>query len=175
MGILNASLTPHTGNGGSIFIDPCAEHYVDTGSIGLHSREGNQIKSTRDWSFSLGLSSSMRRSISQRSPVVAGRHRLDPRSAERRESSAVAVVGEGGRDGGISIFFPYPPLFCFSPNLFHFFPNLCRCIFKLSFYVKTSITVFNRCKEITDSWTFYSTGVRNVQGKKKKKKKEGEP
>lgn len=119
MGILNASLTPHTGNGGSIFIDPCAEHYVDTGSIGLHSREGNQIKSTRDWSFSLGLSSSMRRSISQRSPVVAGRHRLDPRSAERRESSAVAVVGEGGRDD-IHLF-PLSAFILFLPQLIPLF------------------------------------------------------
>lgn len=121
MGILNASLTPHTGNGGSIFIDPCAEHYVDTGSIGLHSREGNQIKSTRDWSFSPGLSSSMRRSISQRLPVVAGRHRLDPRSVERRESGVVAGFGEGGRDD-IHLF-PLSTFILLPPNLFYFFPQ----------------------------------------------------
>lgn len=65
------------------------------GSIGLHSREGNQIKSTGDWSFSLGLSSSMRQSISQRSLLVAGCHRLDPKSVERRENYIVAEVSSG--------------------------------------------------------------------------------
>lgn len=56
VGILNASLTPHTGNGGVNIYRPCTEHYVDMGSIGLHSREGNQIKSTREFfSWSLFL------------------------------------------------------------------------------------------------------------------------
>lgn len=65
---------------------PCAELYVDTGSIGLHSRGGNQIKSARDWSFSLSFSY-VRWSISQRSLLVVDCHRLNPGCAQRKKSS----------------------------------------------------------------------------------------